>query len=182
MSEQRSQAVRMSANKAALLARWRDGTTLPDAARAIQKRAQSERAPLSYAQQRVWFLEQFQPGTGAYNLFYCARSPQPLEPNVLAGALDDLALRHESLRTVFRVEGASPVQVLADAAKPRLEVVDLRPLGAAAGRSAALARLDAAIHQPFDLSAGPLARVLLFQLEGCDLLGIIVHHLVADGW
>jgi amino acid adenylation domain-containing protein len=172
----------LSPAKAELLARWREGGAVPGDGQAIPTRPGQGPVPLSLAQQRVWFVEQLQPGTAAYNLFFCARLDGHLEPEPLAQALADLVGRHQALRTTIGSERGEPFQVVDGGAAPALDVVDLRPRSGDDGLAAAVERVGAAIHQPFDLAAGPLARVLLCRLRDRDVLGLAVHHLVADGW
>ncbi|MCP4662889.1 MAG: non-ribosomal peptide synthetase, partial [bacterium] len=139
--------------------------------------------PLSFAQQRLWFLDQFTPASAAYNI------PSPLR---LSGAVNRARLqwifnalvrRHEVLRTTFPAVAGRPRQLIA----PRLELtpalVDLRPL--AAERREAEARRLAAEEalRPFELRTGPLIRTTLLRLADDDhVLLMTMHHIVSDGW
>jgi amino acid adenylation domain-containing protein len=147
-------------------------------------------APLSFAQERLWFLDRLQPGSSAYNLAGGERLVGPLDPRALAAALVALVNRHESLRTTFSEGAAGPVQRVAPpaggAARPaaaRLPLVDLRGL-APAGREAEAARLAvAAARAPFDLERGPLLRTTLLRLDpGEHLLLLSLHHIAGDAW
>jgi amino acid adenylation domain-containing protein len=176
-----SQTTDLTAAKAALLKRWKHGDMLLRAASAIRAGAAAGAAPLSLPQERIWFAEQFQPGTVAYNLFFCSRIQPPLVPALLDHSLADLAQRHSILRSTFRMHQGQPRQFIG-AAVPRLEVEDLRALELDAALKEALTRVDAAIHTPLSLETGPLARMILYRLTGLDVLVLVVHHLVADGW
>ncbi len=140
-------------------------------------------APLSFAQQRLWLLDQLEPESAAYNLAAPARLRGELDPAVLARCLTEIARRHESLRTTFDVHDGEPVQVIAPAAPFPLPLIDLTalPAEARAGEAFELARRDNGT--PFDLARGPLARASLLRLAGDDHhLLFNMHHVVTDGW
>jgi amino acid adenylation domain-containing protein len=140
-------------------------------------------APVSFAQERLWFLDRLEPGRPTYNIPMALRLPGPLEPDVVAGALADLATRHEVLRTTFRDVAGEPVQVVAAEPTVDLGVVDLTGVRDAERLPAAhrLAEEDAC--RPFDLAAGPLVRSTLVRLAADDhVLLLTMHHIVADLW
>jgi amino acid adenylation domain-containing protein len=139
-------------------------------------------APLSFAQQRLWFLDRLEPGSATYNIPILLRFGGPLRPGLLAAALAEVIRRHAALRTTFELpEGAAdPVQAVHPPPGPDLPVVDLDGL---AGRGSEAARLAAAeARRPFDLRRGPLLRAVLIRL-GPDENRLLVnfHHIVADG-
>ena len=140
--------------------------------------------PLSFAQERLWFLDQLEPGGSSYNIPQAVRLTGRLDAAALAGSLSEIVRRHESLRTTFeRTAAGSPGQVIHPAAPVALPAVDLTALPSerAAERARALAAEEA--RRPFDLVRGPLVRALLLRL-GADehFLLIDVHHIVSDGW
>lgn len=139
--------------------------------------------PLSFAQQRLWFVDRLEGGTPQYNMASAFRVRGPLRPAALRRALDHLLTRHEALRTVYVEEDGQPGQrVLAPAAAP-LQEVDLRDIEPAR-RERELRRLVALqTREPFDLARGPLLRAALLQLDD-DEFGFVfvVHHIAADGW
>ncbi|HEU0299006.1 MAG TPA: amino acid adenylation domain-containing protein, partial [Longimicrobium sp.] len=138
---------------------------------------EEEALPLSFAQQRLWFLEQLEPGRSAYNVPVALRLRGALDAAVLERALEEIVRRHEVLRTTFAVEGGEPVPVIAPAATLSLEIE------AAAGEDEALRRLREEAARPFDLARGPLFRAHLFRVAGDDhLLLLAMHHAVSDGW
>jgi amino acid adenylation domain-containing protein len=140
-------------------------------------------APLSFAQQRLWLLDQLEPGSSAYNLAAPTWLRGALDPAVLARCLSEIARRHESMRTTFAVHDGEPVQVIAPPAPFPLPMVDLSelPEGARDAATDALSRLDNAT--PFDLGRGPLARATLVRVGGEDhLLLFCMHHVITDGW
>jgi amino acid adenylation domain-containing protein len=145
--------------------------------------ATAERAPLSFSQERMWFLDQLDPGTPAYNLFNLVEVKGPLAIPVLRRCLDELVRRHEALRTVFVDSGGKPEQRILAATPFPLPVVDLAGLPAAR-RGAEVARLEAADHnRPFDLAQGPVFRATLLVLGPAEHAGLFnMHHIVGDGW
>ncbi|HEY2738020.1 MAG TPA: condensation domain-containing protein, partial [Thermoanaerobaculia bacterium] len=139
--------------------------------------------PLGFAQRRLWFLEQLDPGTAAYNIAAALRLSGVIDPAALALALDGLAARHETLRTTFGARDGMPFQRVVRALRPDRSLVDLAALP--------LARREAAAHQcageearrPFDLGHGPLLRSSLVRLSEADhILLLTLHHLISDGW
>ena len=139
--------------------------------------------PLSFAQQRLWFIDQLEPGSAAYNMPSALRLRGRFDPAVLERAVTEIVRRHETLRTVFATVDGEPVQVVRDAAPVALPVADLRGLPAEPREAEVrrLAREEAA--RPFDLAAGPLLRVSAVRLEEAEW-GVLftMHHIVSDGW
>ncbi|HSG40923.1 MAG TPA: amino acid adenylation domain-containing protein, partial [Thermoanaerobaculia bacterium] len=136
---------------------------------------------LSFAQERLWFLEQLAPGQSFYNLGGAARLSGPLNVRALAAAFDGLVRRHETLRTSFASRDGRPVQRIEPEIAFDLPVVDLRALpGAAAAAAGLAAELG---RRPFDLGRAPLLRAVLARLADDEhVLVYSIHHLVSDGW
>ncbi len=142
-----------------------------------------EGLPLSFGQQRLWFLDQLYPGSPLYNVPGTLRLRGPLAAAALAGALTEVIRRHEVLRTVFRSAGGEARQVVLPPAPVTLLNVDLGGLGPAARRSEAdrLTREEA--RRPFDLARGPVLRGKLLRLGPEEhVLLLAMHHIVSDGW
>jgi amino acid adenylation domain-containing protein len=149
-------------------------------------RTQAREAPLSFAQERLWFLDQFEPGRPVYNLPTALRFTGPLDLSALAAAFAEVVRRHEALRTTFAVADGRAVQVIAPALDLRLPLVDLSALPEER-REPAAARLAAGVAwAPFDLAAGPLVRGAVVRLaadnSGDHALLFAMHHIVSDGW
>jgi amino acid adenylation domain-containing protein len=138
--------------------------------------------PASYSQQRLWFLDQLQPGSAAYNVVSGVRLEGPLDATLLSSALDQVVARHEALRTTFESEAGVPVQVVAPALVIPLPVDDLSALPPEA-RDAQLARaLAETATAPFDLGRGPLVRARLVRLAENDHVFVVnANHIVVDG-
>ena len=144
-------------------------------------------APLSFAQQRFWFLEQLDSQSAAYNIVMPMQFDGPVRVDLVEAALTEVVRRHEALRTAFVWADGRPAQAVAAAVPVRVPVVDLSHLPEA-GRGAAahaLARREA--RRPFDLTRPSQLRPLLIRLEGQagaerNLLVIVMHHLITDLW
>ncbi|HEV7519214.1 MAG TPA: amino acid adenylation domain-containing protein, partial [Thermoanaerobaculia bacterium] len=140
--------------------------------------------PLSFAQQRLWFFDRLEPGRALYNIPLAARLDGPLSVPALAASCNEIARRHEALRTSFALRQDRPVQVIA----PRLDLapalVDLAGLPGQA-LEPELQRLAAAeAGRPFDLARGPLVRAVLARLDRsgeAHALLLTLHHTVSDG-
>jgi hypothetical protein len=138
--------------------------------------------PLSWAQQRLWFLQRMDPPARRQHAVRAAPARR-LDVDALERALEALVRRHESLRTVFPAVDGEPVQVVREAAPLVLPVADLRPLPAERREAEARRVAAAEALRPFDLEAGPLLRASLLRLEDREwALLFTVHHLVSDGW
>ena len=140
--------------------------------------------PLSFAQQRLWFMDQMEPGSPFYNEPLLAiRIRGPLDSEVLVRTFDEIVRRHESLRTTFANVDGKPVQRISPPAPAPVTAVDLRglPAGQREVKLRELAQEEAG--RPFDLSAGPLLRVTIVRLGGEDHTVLIeMHHIITDGW
>jgi acyl carrier protein len=147
-----------------------------------EESALEKTARLSFAQERLWFLDQLQPGSPAYNVPMAVMLRAPDVP-LLERVFEEIVARHEALRTTFAFEGGSPVQVIAPSLRVPIEVTDLRALAARdrEQEAARLAREEA--RAPFDLATGPLLRARLLRLTTVDHQFLLtVHHIVCDGW
>jgi NRPS condensation-like uncharacterized protein len=181
MGERNETAVILSPSKAALLERWRQGAALSTGC-VIHPRSTKGELPLTFGQMRLWLIEQYEPGMPTYHLFFCARIGESLNADVLSASVGELARRHEILRTTFSMDADNPTQYVGTGNPPHLEVADMHAGDEGRGLAEAIELIDDAIHKPFDLAHGPLGRILLCQLQGYNLLALVVHHLIADGW
>jgi amino acid adenylation domain-containing protein len=139
--------------------------------------------PLSFAQQRLWFLDQYEPKNSVYNIPYGLRLVGPLKVAALEQSLREISRRHEALRTTFSITGGDPVQVISPALSLSMPFVDLtdRLENAREEEAQRLAHEEAG--RPFDLRTGPLFRAKLIRLgELNHLLLLTLHHIVSDGW
>jgi amino acid adenylation domain-containing protein len=185
MSHAATNALELSAARRALLDALLRGNGLRASAPsgAIPCRSGDGTAPLSFAQERLWFFDQLQPGSAAYNLPSAIRLRGALDVPALEQSLAEIIRRHEVLRTTVGMGSLGPVQVIAPPGPCRLSVTDLRDLPEPAREAETRRRAVAEARRPFDLEQGPLLRAeLLCLAEAEHVLLLSVHHLVADGW
>ncbi|OON72930.1 non-ribosomal peptide synthetase [Streptomyces tsukubensis] len=167
----------------ASLAAALDGTEGQPSADPIPTVAGHERLPLSFAQQRLWFLDAFEPGGTDYISPTGLRMRGPLDPGALRGALDDLVARHASLRTVFEEVDGQGTQTVKEVCEVPMPLTDLSTLPAPEREAALHELLSEQTGTPFDLREGPLVRAALVRLAEEDhILALCVHHIVTDGW
>src|SRR6185295_4549551 len=139
--------------------------------------------PLSFAQQRLWFLHLLDPQSSAYNMSFALRLSGRLDIPALERALNEIVRRHEVLRTTFDALDGEPVQLIATTqplAVPLTDLSDLSPKD----REAETRRLAVQeASQPFDFARGPMLRASLLRLEEEEhVLSLTMHHIVSDGW
>ena len=139
--------------------------------------------PLSFAQQRLWFLQQMDPESTAYNVAGGYSLSGALDAAALECALSEILRRHEVLRTVFPTVDGEPVQEVRPAAPVHLPRVDLTGLGAGPQEAAVHTLAAGLARQPFDLASGPLLRLSLLRLgQEQHALLFCLHHILSDGW
>jgi amino acid adenylation domain-containing protein len=155
----------------------------PAAARPLSPVARGGSLPLSYSQQRLWFLAQLEPHASTYNIPGALRLTGALDVAVLERCLGTLLERHEVLRTAFESQEGRPVQRIVPALKLEVPVEDLRalPAGEREARAREIEKLEA--ERPFELAEPPLLRVRLLRLDEQEhALLVTLHHIVSDGW
>ncbi|HJX29408.1 MAG TPA: condensation domain-containing protein, partial [Thermoanaerobaculia bacterium] len=156
---------------------------VPPSRTPIPRRPDPGSAPLSFAQQRLWFIDQIEAGTPLYNVPAPLRAEGPLDVRVLALCLDEIVRRHETLRTVFGVRDGSPVQVIRPATLFELPVVDLTALPESRREALGLALAGEEGGRPFDLARDAQLRATLLRLaEGDHIIALTLHHIVCDSW
>jgi amino acid adenylation domain-containing protein len=150
--------------------------------------------PLSFAQERVWFLDQLEPGNPAYNVVRAFRLTGQLDLGILEACLDEIVRRHDALRTTFSILGGQPIQIIAPVSRPErcrqsqdrfwsLSLVDLGTLPEPEQHARVQLLLAKESQQRFDLAQGPLLRFTLLRLaEEEHVLLLVIHHIVSDGW
>ncbi|HEU4595289.1 MAG TPA: amino acid adenylation domain-containing protein, partial [Pyrinomonadaceae bacterium] len=149
----------------------------------VKRASRDEATPLSFAQQRLWFLDKLEPGSAAYNMPTALRLTGRLDAAALGRTLGEVVRRHEVLRTTFVEVDGSPVQVIAPASEVSLPVTDLSALDAGEREAEAQRLTQQEARRPFDLAAGPLLRAALLRLsEQEHVLLVTMHHIVSDGW
>ncbi|MEU8200918.1 amino acid adenylation domain-containing protein [Streptosporangium sp. NPDC049046] len=148
----------------------------------LRDAARSDGVPLSPGQERLWFLDQLNPGDAAYNVYVSERLRGPLDAAALAGAFDEVVARHEVLRTRYPSVEGRPVQV-AEESGPGLERVDLSGESVPDPVVRARELVAELTNRGFDLAAGPVLRAVLLRLAAGDhVFCLVVHHIAVDGW
>ena len=139
--------------------------------------------PLSYAQQRLWFIDQMEHESSVYNVPQAYRLKGSLDINALQAAINALVRRHEVLRTTFAMVNDETVQVVAPAVSIKLSLLDLTDVAEEKREKEALRLAGEESERPFDLTTGPLLRVVLYRLsERQHVLLVLMHHIITDGW
>lgn len=143
----------------------------------------SNHAPLSFAQQRLWLVLQLDPDNVAYNVPEVLHLTGKTNVAVLAKSFSEIVRRHEALRTTFQIINGEPRQVIGQPEPVTIDVIDLRHLPQSERAAKAKQLVEEDSLRPFDLERGPLIRVKLFMLDDEDhLLLMNLHHIVYDGW
>jgi amino acid adenylation domain-containing protein len=159
--------------------REEQGSRLPP----IVAAARGRQTSMSFAQQRLWFIERLVPGNAFYNLAAALRFEGPLRRGALEHALGEVVKRHEILRTTFDEADGQLIQIVGPGGAVPLSAVDLCALPGAEREAAAQRFASAEARRPFDLVAGPLLRASLLRLGVEEhLLLLNVHHIIFDGW
>ena len=155
------------------------GSTLPP----ITARQTSGNTPLSFAQQRLWFLQQLEPESSAYHITRTFKLQGPLQVEALQQALATLLARHKSLRTNFMAVDGVPQQSVASIRMFELPITDLSDESAEQQEQTLALLLDQGLSRPFDLASDLLLRATLIRLgEESHVLQIVMHHIASDGW
>jgi len=149
----------------------------------IPRRSDGASSPLSFAQQRLWFLAQWEPESPYYNIPCALRLTGPLDVAALRQSLTEIFRRHEALRTTFAVVQGQPVQIIGPPRPAPLLELNLTAVSAETRDAEALRLATEDAQRPFDLAHGPLLRSTLLRLDEHDhLLLFTMHHIVSDGW
>jgi Condensation domain len=149
----------------------------------IERISRNGDLPLSFAQQRLWFIDQMEPGNPSYNMPGAVRLTGALSASALEASLNEIVRRHESLRTTFSAVNGQPMQVIAPTLSMALPVTDVRGQSEAE-REAQVRKLVAEdAMRPFDLARGPLFRVRLLRLGAEEHVMLFsMHHIISDEW
>ncbi|HWK90187.1 MAG TPA: amino acid adenylation domain-containing protein, partial [Longimicrobium sp.] len=161
--------------------------TIPEGAGApagpIPPAGRSGDLPLSFAQERLWFLDQLDPGSPVYNIPVALEIDGPLDVLALVHAVAEIVRRHEALRTALVAGESGPVQRIVPQPELELRIDDVSHLGGQARRAAVEALVAEEARTPFDLAAGRLLRGRLIRVAPAEhVLVLVVHHVAADGW
>ncbi|MDB6020579.1 MAG: tycC2, partial [Pedosphaera sp.] len=154
-----------------------------DAAQFIPRQAQPEHVPLSFAQERLWFLDQLYPQSPLYNFPVALRIKGPLDLDALRYSLSFSVVRHEVLRTSFVAVEGNPTQVISDRAEVELPMTDLSAMADALREAEAQRLVAAEAQRPFNLAKDPMLRGWLLKLAPDEhILMVTIHHIATDAW
>ena len=143
----------------------------------------NQHLPMSYAQQRLWFIDQLQSGSASYNISAALRLKGSLDVEALRMSFDEIVRRHEILRTTFITEDGQGRQVINVHQRWELATISLEPLSREEQEEVIRARFKGDAHTSFDLINGPLLRTRLIRLSSTEHVMIVsMHHIIADGW
>ena len=143
----------------------------------------TQEPPLSFAQQRLWIVDQLEPGNIAYLVPDALKLQGPVHSRALELSLQEVVRRHEILRTTFEEHNGQPVQRIASAGAYRLPLIDLRCLGSQERQEEAQRLIAQEGRRPFNLASGPLMRTYLLRLAPDEhVLLLTLHHIITDGW
>jgi len=149
----------------------------------IPRRVNRESIPLSFAQQRLWFLDQLEPNSPLYNVPTAVRLSGALSVEALQKSLDAIVVRHEALRTVFVAVDGNPVQVIGESRSVEFRVTDLSHQPVSERESELQCLLKEQVRRPFNISADLMLRASLVRLGDEEhLLLLVMHHIASDGW
>jgi amino acid adenylation domain-containing protein len=173
----------LSPERRAILERHLRARRAPEEQPPLQKRPNSGPAPLSFAQQRLWFLDRMVPGSPLYNIHQAVPVFMALDIAAFERSLNEIVRRHESLRTTFVEIDEEPRQVIAPSLSVPLPVVDLRFFGEAKREAEAIRIATEEARHVFDLAHGPLVRFRLLRTADSEYIFLLTcHHIVFDGW
>jgi amino acid adenylation domain-containing protein/FkbM family methyltransferase len=149
----------------------------------IEPVPREQELPLSYAQQRLWFLDQLEPGNFFFNVPAAFRLMGKLDPELLGRTLNEVVRRHEALRTTFAEADGRPVQRINPAQRLAVPILDLSDVTAAEREARVRSLAEEEARRPFDLTSGPLLRACLLRLDEEEhVMLFTMHHIVSDGW
>jgi amino acid adenylation domain-containing protein len=150
---------------------------------AIQPTLRNRPLPLSFAQQRLWFLDQLEPNNPLYNVPYIVRMKGVLQPELLDKSLQEIIRRHETLRTTFQMLNDEPVQIIASELNVPYYFTDLTAQDSTDREAYVRYLVVEEVKRPFDLKTGPLLRAALFKLDEQDHVFVLnTHHIISDRW
>ncbi|HJT56493.1 MAG TPA: amino acid adenylation domain-containing protein [Ktedonobacteraceae bacterium] len=180
------QREQLSQTKQKLLQRWKQGELAVAAeTQGIPRRASGRAGglPLSFAQQRLWFIDQLLPGSPAYNVSSAMRLTGVLDIPIFQESLREIVRRHEILRTIFPTIDGKAMQVILPQLELPVPIIDLSGLPNQEREAQVKSLAYEEAHQPFDLARGPLIYVMLYRLsENTHIFLLLMHHIICDGW
>jgi amino acid adenylation domain-containing protein len=147
----------------------------------VERLSREQALLLSFGQQRLWFLDQLEPGNLFYNIPFAIRLNGQVNAPALERALNEIIRRHETLRTSIALQDGEPVQIIADEFTLTLPIIDLQSHDEREDQAQQI--MGELVRQPFDLRTGPLIRAQLVRLKDDEhIFTMVLHHIISDGW
>ena len=173
----------LTERKAEILTILNNGGTVRPVKPPLKAVSRKGKLPLSFSQQRLWFLDQYEPAKSFYNVPLALRLAGRIDIAVLAQCFNEIVRRHEALRTIFAIVDGEPVQIISAPVSRLLAVLDLRAHPESEREDEARRLASEEARRSFDLARGPLFRASLITLGDDDhVLVLVMHHIVSDGW
>src|SRR5581483_6837290 len=184
MVQKQKSNLNLSAKKRALLdSLIRSEGLGPAVSQRIPAAGAREWSALSFAQKRLWFINELEPDNAAYNDYFSFRVKGRINVATWQQCMDEIVNRHDVLRTTFKAVDGEPAQVIAPSLSLKLQVVDLTGRTQHAANALALELAVEEARRPFHLECGPLLRMTLLQTASHEgLLLFTIHHIISDGW
>ena len=183
MTDSDRSRIRLTSERRELLRRRLEELGLDGELAPIRRRDVAERLPLSFAQERIWFLEQLQPDSALHNIPIAIRMGAALDIDILRTSLRRVVERHEALRTTFRADRGKPVGRVLQDVELDVPLVDLRQMSPGDQEEEAVRLAAEEAARPFDIAADPLLRARLLRLADSDcVLLLTMHHIASDWW
>ena len=158
-------------------------SVIPSPIPSISAQPRDARLPLSFAQQRLWYYDQLNPGSSVFNIPFALTLSGQLDITALSQSLDYLVARHEVLRTALPSEQGEPWQQILESLRVKLPLEDLSAIEPASQQAVLTEKIAAVVKAPFDLQAPPLIRAALFRLAPeRHVLALALHHIAVDDW
>ncbi|MED2454770.1 condensation domain-containing protein, partial [Bacillus thuringiensis] len=149
----------------------------------MKKRMESDLPVLSFAQQRLWFFDQLEPGSSTYNMPFLLKIEGDFDINVFEKSLNEIIQRHEILRTTFLLMDEQPIQIVNPNLSIKVKYVDLRAYSKEERQKISDEQIKKVAKKPFNLEIGPLVRANIWQVEEKEYWMLLnMHHIVGDGW
>ncbi|HYX27929.1 MAG TPA: condensation domain-containing protein, partial [Pyrinomonadaceae bacterium] len=154
-----------------------------DVSQTILPRALDTKAQLSFAQERLWFLDQLMPDSPFFNVPLAVRLRRPVKLDALQRSVNEIIRRHEVLRTAFVTVDAEPSLIISPCLESKIKIIELGSLDATTAEAESRKLIHEEVQRPFDVSRAPLIRTTLIRLSATDsILLLTMHHIVSDGW
>ena len=148
-----------------------------------RNKVDSNKVVASFAQQRLWLLDQFSEGGSQYNIYRAIKLAGALDKEVLQQTLNEMSQRHEVFRTQFIEEDGRPFQIILDTVEINLAIIDIHTTSPNEREAEISSIIEREVNRPFDLQIAPLFRASLITVSATEFVFVyVMHHIISDGW